>query len=119
VPLNNDTMDVLARRMKSAGRLVFTRGDGLKARIRQIDKRDLERACQSVSIKDFYWHDLRHTWASWHVQAGTPLMVLKELGGWETIQMVQKSPTSRPATYRAMPKQSRFGHNTKQKHKRL
>lgn len=29
-------------------------------------------------------------WASWHVQLRTPLMVLKELGGWETIEMVQK-----------------------------
>jgi integrase len=49
-----------------------------------------ERACQAVGIDDFHWHDLRHTWASWHVQRGTPLMVLKELGGWETIEMVQK-----------------------------
>jgi beta-glucosidase/6-phospho-beta-glucosidase/beta-galactosidase len=24
------------------------------------------------------------------VQAGTPLMVLKELGGWETLEMVQR-----------------------------
>lgn len=90
VPLNDDAMEVLERRMKSAGRLVFTRGEGLKARIAQNDRRDFERACQAVGVEDFHWHDLRHTWASWHVQRGTPLMVLKELGGWETIEMVQK-----------------------------
>ncbi|AIV62141.1 tyrosine-type recombinase/integrase [Burkholderia pseudomallei] len=39
---------------------------------------------------DFHGHDLRHTWANWHVQHDTSLMVLKELGGWETIAMVQK-----------------------------
>ncbi len=90
VPLNDDAMEVLERRMKTAKNLVFTRGDGLKTRIQQNDRRDFDRACKIVGIEDFHWHDLRHTWASWHVQRGTPLMVLKELGGWETIEMVQK-----------------------------
>lgn len=90
VPLNDDALAVLTRRMESAGRLVFTRGEELSTLIQQNDKRDFERACRAVGIEDFHWHDLRHTWASWHVQRGTPLMVLKELGGWETIEMVQK-----------------------------
>jgi integrase len=90
VPLNDDAMEILNRRMKTAAKLVFTRGDGLTKRIDQNDRRDFERACKAVDIEDFHWHDLRHTWASWHVQRGTPLMVLKELGGWETIEMVQK-----------------------------
>ena len=31
---------------------------------------------------------LRHTWASRHVQAGTPLEVLQKLGGWSSLQLV-------------------------------
>lgn len=37
---------------------------------------------------DFRWHDLRHTWASWHVQNGTSLQELMELGGWASFEMV-------------------------------
>ena len=47
-----------------------------------------EKALIRANIIDFRWHDLRHTWASWHVQNGTPLHVLKELGGWSDLTMV-------------------------------
>ena len=36
----------------------------------------------------FRWHDLRHTWATWHVMAGTPLGELQKLGGWKSYNMV-------------------------------
>lgn len=29
-----------------------------------------------------------HTWASWHVQSGTSLPELMELGGWKSYEMV-------------------------------
>ena len=38
----------------------------------------------------FTWHGLRHTWATWHVQNGTPLEVLQKLGGWATFAMVER-----------------------------
>lgn len=39
---------------------------------------------------DFTWHGLRHTWASWHLMAGTPIETLAKLGGWEDLRMVQR-----------------------------
>jgi len=58
--------------------------------LRQVNTKAWRNALVQVGISDFRWHDLRHTWASWHVQAGTPLYVLQELGGWESVEMVRK-----------------------------
>jgi integrase len=59
-------------------------------RITQVNTKAWHKALERAGIKDFRWHDLRHTWASWHVQSGTPLHVLQELGGWESPEMVRR-----------------------------
>jgi integrase len=51
----------------------------------QVNTKSWRATLVKVGIKEFGWHDLRHTWASWHVQAGTPLHVLQELGAWECV----------------------------------
>ncbi len=56
----------------------------------QVNTKAWRQALERAEIKNFRWHDLRHTWASWHVQAGTPLNVLQELGGWESVEMVRR-----------------------------
>lgn len=47
-------------------------------------------ALERAGLDDFRFHDLRHTWASWHRQAGTSCDELKELGGWKTRSMVDR-----------------------------
>lgn len=46
-------------------------------------------AVNRAGLSPLRFHDLRHTWASWHVQNGTPLHILQELGGWSSYEMVR------------------------------
>ena len=43
---------------------------------------------RQIGYVGFTWHGFRHTWATWHVQNGTPLEVLQKLGGWSDLRMV-------------------------------
>lgn len=87
--LNDSAIDILrSLSFKNNSSYVFTRSTG--KRVYDIDRRDFKNAFNMLGVKDFHFHDLRHTWASCHVQAGTPLFTLKELGGWETLEMVKK-----------------------------
>jgi integrase len=50
-----------------------------------------------AGIVDFRWHDIRHTWASWLVQNGTPLYVVQEMGAWQSEGMVRRYAHLGPA----------------------
>lgn len=47
-------------------------------------------ACRRAGIKDFRFHDLRHTFASWAVQDGIDLYRLSRLLGHKTLAMTQR-----------------------------
>ncbi len=87
VPLNDTAMRVLHDQEDQHPKWVFVfKG----VRVLQVSTMAWYKALRRAGIEDFRWHDVRHTWASWHVQGGTPLFALQELGGWETEKMVRR-----------------------------
>lgn len=98
VPLSQGALDVLKAVEGQHKTFVFTyRGKPIK---------EIKTAFQAACIRagvgrmgndspttagryvGFTWHGLRHTWATWHIQNGTPLEVLQKLGGWSDLRMV-------------------------------
>jgi len=87
VPLNAEAVLVLRRQLGKHQQRVFTYHG---KPVIDVNTKAWRHALKRVGIEDFRWHDLRHTWASWHVQNGTPLHVLQELGAWESVEMVRR-----------------------------
>lgn len=85
VPLNIQAIAILNRCKGVHPEYVFTyKGEA----VTQCSTRAWRKALVRAGIDDFRWHDLRHTWASWHVQNGTSLQELQQLGGWSSFEMV-------------------------------
>jgi len=88
VPLNRDAVAVLREQVGKHPQFCFTyRG---KPVAWQLSNSAWLTACGKAGITDFRFHDLRHTWASWHRQAGTSCDELKDLGGWKSREMVDR-----------------------------
>ena len=86
-PLTGEAVEVVRAQMGKHDQYVFTyRGKP----IRWVNNTAWKSALKRAGIEDFRWHDLRHAWATFHMQAGTPLHVVQELGGWASPQMVQR-----------------------------
>lgn len=87
VPLSDRAVEIIIKCGGNNPTRVFTyKGEP----VRRANGKAFRNACKKVGIEDFRWHDLRHTWATWHVQRGTPLEVLQELGGWSDFKMVKR-----------------------------
>lgn len=87
VPLNVTAIACIERQIGKHPTRVFTyRGKP----INWVNTKAWKAALERAGIKDFRWHDLRHTWATWQRQAGTPTHELQRLGGWRTGAMVER-----------------------------
>jgi integrase len=84
IPLNNDAVLALQSVQGVHARWCFTyQGEPMQA-VGSAWERSLRRA----GIEKFRFHDLRHTWANWHVMSGTSLQEPMGLGGWKSFEMV-------------------------------
>jgi integrase len=88
VPLNRDAVAVLEAERGKHPQYCFTfKGQPIRW---QLSNSGWLTALKKAGIEDFRFHDLRHTWASWHRQAGTSCDELKDLGGWKSRVMVDR-----------------------------
>jgi len=87
VPLNSDAMGVLGELDPDESAWVFPNPTTGKPYYK-ASGRTWYRCIAEAGLDGLHWHDLRHTWASWHVMSGTRLEELQRLGGWRTFDMV-------------------------------
>jgi integrase/recombinase XerD len=86
IPLSERSVAIVVASPCIAGSPYVFTNPGTGKRYRNV-WRSFRRACSRAGISDFRWHDLRHTFASWHVQSGTDLYRLSRMLGHSTLQM--------------------------------
>jgi integrase len=65
------------------------------------------KALARAGLKGVNWHTLRHSWASWMAMEGTPLLILKDLGAWKSLAMVENYAHLNPDSLAAWAAKSR------------
>jgi integrase len=87
LPLNATALAILTRNHGKHKEAVFTiMGHPLTHIAHKVWKAALQRA----GVQDFRWHDVRHSWATMQLEAGTDLDTLQKLGGWKSREMVTR-----------------------------
>ena len=88
VPLSKDALKVLKKQRGQHDKWVFPYLGGDP--ITRVSNHGWKSACKAAGLHDITFHTLRHTFASYHIQSGTPLEVLQQLGGWSDLKMVMR-----------------------------
>ena len=82
IPLNALARSILDRRKQGTAGFIFPSLNGLYPAWHKL--------CEHAEVMDFRIHDLRHTFASWLVLAGVPLLEVRDLLGHSSIKMTER-----------------------------
>ena len=87
VPLSVNAVNVIREQIGKHSTHVFSyQGNS----ITQVNTKAWRSALVKVGIKEFRWHDLRHTAASYLAMAGVSLVEISKILGHRTMQMVSR-----------------------------
>ena len=78
----------------------FCEGAGNRMDAREVLRRFFA-IMRKADVKNFRFHDLRHTFATRLVQAGVDIYTVQKLGRWKTISMVMRYAHHHPESLRA------------------
>lgn len=89
IPISNELLPVLKalRDARPNAHYVFSKEDGKPY---GNWRKAFETACKAAGIKDFRFHDLRHTFASYLGMEGYNAFTIQALTGHKTLAMVQR-----------------------------
>ena len=100
VPMSDQGQVILAEQkaLQDASRqqpeYVFTQKNGRPfAPSTSLTNKAWTNAAFNAEVAVVNFHDIRHTWATCHAMAGTPLALLQQLGGWSSIDFLIKTYT--------------------------
>jgi len=86
--INNIVLETLSRiPRKTTSPFVFVGKDGINHISEHYISHLFEKMVKKAKIKDFKFHDLRHTFASWLVMRGVNLKTVQELLGHKSFNM--------------------------------
>jgi len=106
VYMTQKVRDILSQRPLLCGRYVFPgRGGGRRSDVSDAFARCVARLGLNKGRKDrrdrVVFHTLRHTYASWLVQGGTPLYTVGELLGHSSVEMTRRYSHLAPDAFQA------------------
>ncbi|MBF0482143.1 MAG: site-specific integrase, partial [Desulfovibrionaceae bacterium] len=94
IPLNDTALAVIKRNLRSRGSIFRDRNNKQFRYVGRVFRRAVNECQLNSNTRDrrqlVVFHTLRHTFASWLVQAGTPITVVSQLLGHKNIQMTMR-----------------------------